>query len=134
MLFGVTTVIYFWDHWWRQLWLGVVYSASLLNSCYIIRVDHFTNTDRDRLNWFETFLRYYLPWHAVLILGRSNDQKKNNDQLQNWAKIIVHSKWGKKKISFISSTTKTKQKNIHLASNYISVDCKFNPVREVKST
>ena len=26
---------------------------------YINKIDHFTNSDRDKLNWFETILQYY---------------------------------------------------------------------------
>ena len=40
-----------------NFWLGIIYSARLLNSYYCIRIeDHFTNTDVDRSNWFETIL------------------------------------------------------------------------------
>ena len=39
-----------------NLWLGVVYSVHLLNSYYSIRIDCFTNTEGDSLNWFETTL------------------------------------------------------------------------------
>ena len=41
-----------------NFWLGIIYSARLLDSYYSIRIDRFTNTDRGRLNWFETILQY----------------------------------------------------------------------------
>ena len=37
-----------------NFWLGIVYSAHLFDSYFSIRIHHFTNTDGDRSNWFET--------------------------------------------------------------------------------
>ena len=50
MLFCVTSE-FFGD---ATFWLGIIYSASLLYCYYGIRIDRFTYTDGDRLNWFET--------------------------------------------------------------------------------
>ena len=54
-------------------WLGVIYSARLLDSYFSIRIDHFTNTDGDRLNWSESILQYFLHAFRVKKQGQPVD-------------------------------------------------------------
>ena len=70
MIIWVTTDVYFWVLRRGQLWLGVVYSASLLDDYYNIKIDRFKNTDKNRLNRFETILQYNAKFTEKLPLSK----------------------------------------------------------------
>ena len=60
MLFWGTTVVYYIHVWGRQVWLGIVHTACLLDGIYTVKIDRFTKSDRDRLTDLESIFTIYV--------------------------------------------------------------------------
>ena len=76
MLFIVTTVVYFLDVWGRQVWLGVIYAACLLDNIHTVRKDRFTKWDRDRLTELESIFSVTLRKCNIASLKGRHSPKK----------------------------------------------------------